>query len=100
MSLAKRKAPNLTLNFRNDKNKLKNRNNNNDALCKNRYPDDDLIYANSSAREFYDCDYNPLPLSVIELNEARTKDQRGGGKKKRDASRFWYQKMFQVLTGL
>ncbi|KAF7277683.1 hypothetical protein GWI33_006630 [Rhynchophorus ferrugineus] len=29
----------------------------------------DVIYANSSAKDYYDSEYNPLPLPVIEINE-------------------------------
>lgn len=48
--------------------------NNNDVGCKSRYSDD-VIYANTEACGFFDRDFNPLPLSVIELNKSELDHQ-------------------------
>lgn len=62
MSVTRRKRHGLSLNLRSFKNSS-------DMRPKN-YPfGEDVVYANTRAREYYDSDYNPLPLSVIELNE-------------------------------
>ncbi|KAF7277682.1 hypothetical protein GWI33_006630 [Rhynchophorus ferrugineus] len=71
MSLARRKKCNLKLNFRGDHGEHKTtrqyEHNNNDMHFKNHH--NDVIYANSSAKDYYDSEYNPLPLPVIEINE-------------------------------
>lgn len=63
MSVTRRKRHGLSLNLRSFKNSS-------DMRPKNYPSGEDVVYANTRARDYYDSDYNPLPLSVIELNEA------------------------------
>lgn len=69
--MSRRKKCNLKLNFREDQGEYKTikqyEHNNNDMHFKSHHTD--VIYANSSAKDYYDSEYNPLPLPVIEINE-------------------------------